>query len=68
MAKLTEAQRDFLERIRDGRRLRTADRQEDKVRQFCRKNGLAAVAMEPRRWVITEAGRLALSQDPKVQS
>lgn len=62
--KLTNEQRDFLERVRDGRRLKSADRSEDRVRQFCRQNGLAEVVANPRRWVITEAGRLALSTNP----
>ncbi len=57
---LSPDERDFLERVRDGRRLKLADRQEDRVRQFCRSYGLAKVVMKPRRWVITEAGRDAL--------
>lgn len=60
--KLTREQRDFLERVRDGRRLKSADRSEDRVRQFCRQRGLAEVVMNPRRWTITPAGRAALSQ------
>lgn len=59
--KLTVEQQDFLERVRDGRRLKSADRAEDRVRQFCRQNGLAEVVMNHRRWAITAAGRSALS-------
>lgn len=61
--KLTEAQRDFLQRVSNGTRLKLADRQEDRVRQFCRREGLAAVVMNPRRWTITPAGRAALETD-----
>lgn len=59
--KLTSEQQDFLERVRDGRRLKFADRAEDRVRQLCRQNGLAEVVMNPRRWTLTPAGRAALS-------
>lgn len=65
MAKLTPEQQDFLERVRDGRPLKLADRAEDRVRQFCRNKQLAQVVMNPRRWVITDAGRQALSQGEK---
>jgi hypothetical protein len=58
--KLTDDQIDFLTRVRDGRRLKFADRAEDRVRQSCRRTGLAQVEKVPRRWTITEAGRLAL--------
>lgn len=58
--KLTKAQTDFLDALVHGQRLRLADRAEDRVRQFCRKNGLAMVVMNPRRWVVTDAGRAAL--------
>lgn len=60
--KLTEHQRDFLERVRDGRKLRLADRDEDRARQRCRQSGLAEVVMNPRRWILTDAGRAALSE------
>lgn len=60
--KLTEAQIDFMERVRDGRSLRLSNREEDKVRQFCRRKGLAKVVMNPRRWVIAPAGRAALQE------
>lgn len=59
MSKLTEAQRDFLERVRDGRRLALADRAQDKVRQQCRRAGWAEVLMNPRRWSVTAAGTQA---------
>lgn len=62
--KLTPEHRDFLERVRDHRVLPLADRAQDRVRQFCRQNGLAEVVMKPRRWVITEAGRKALEDQP----
>ncbi len=60
MGKLSKAQRDFLEGVGYGRPLRHADRAEDRVRQWCRRNGLAEVVRNPRRWVLTEAGRAAL--------
>ncbi len=63
--KLTPDERDFLSRIRDSRRLRLADRQEDKIRQRMRRAGFAEVVMNPRRWVITEAGRAALAEEVK---
>ena len=58
--KLTERQTDFLDALVHGRRLRLADRTEDRARQFCRKNGLAVIVKNPRRWEITDAGRSAL--------
>lgn len=57
---LTSEERDFLERVRDGRVLKLADRAQDLVRQACRRRGLAEVVMTLRRWVITPAGRQAL--------
>lgn len=62
MVKLTSAERDFLERVRDGRRLPLADDVQDKARQKTRRLGLAEVVMNPRRWVITDAGRAALER------
>lgn len=59
--KLTKAQRDFLERVRDNRALGPADRNQDRVRQACRRQGLAEVLMNPRRWSLTPAGRAALN-------
>jgi hypothetical protein len=61
--KLTTEERDFLERVRDGRVLKLADRPQDRVRQSCRRRGLAEVVMNPRRWVITPAGRNALDKE-----
>lgn len=58
--KLTKAQSEFLRRLRDYRPLAVADRAEDRARQFCRRNGLAEVIKNPRRWAITESGRAAL--------
>ena len=59
---LTPQEIDFLTRVRDGLRLALADRKEDRVRQRVRKAGLAEVVMNPRRWVITDAGRRALQE------
>lgn len=60
--KLTNAQSEFLRRLRDHRPLALADRAEDRARQFCRRKGLAEVIPNPRRWAITEAGRAALKE------
>lgn len=60
MTKLTDAQIDFLARVSNGTPLRPADRAEDKVRQFCRRRDLVEFA-GVRGWVITPAGRQALS-------
>jgi len=57
---LTERDLDFLSRVYAGVRLRLADREEDRIRQKVRNLGLAEVVMNPRRWVITDAGREAL--------
>lgn len=59
--RLTDQERDFLQRLRDGQGLRPAYRDEDRARQKCRKAGLAVVLMDPRRWEITPAGRIALN-------
>jgi hypothetical protein len=59
---LTEAEYDFLRRVKIGRRLKSADRDEDKVRQRLRKAGYAEVVMNPRRWVITDAGIAAIKE------
>lgn len=61
MSKLTADDIDFLERVRDGRRLGLADRAQDRVRQRCRAAGLAKVEKNPRRWTVTPAGRAALA-------
>lgn len=60
MMKLTEAELDFLRRVESGKRLPLADRKQDRLRQQVRKMQLAEVVMNPRRWVLTEAGRTAL--------
>jgi len=60
--KLSTREADFLRRLRDGQRLSVANRYEDKARQRVRKAGLAEVVMNPRRWVITDAGRAALER------
>lgn len=62
---LTVEERDFLERVRDGRVLKLADRPQDRVRQACRRRGLAEVLTKPRRWAITPAGLSALSKEPR---
>lgn len=54
---LSEAQREFLVRVCDGRRLGLADRQEDRVRQKMRRMGLVFVAKEPRRWEARPLGQ-----------
>lgn len=58
--KLTKDQAEFLQRIMNGKHPGLADRKADKARQFCRRNGLATIVMNPRRWVITDAGHKAL--------
>lgn len=58
--KLDPNERDFLRRVRDGKPLKPADREEDKVRQRMRRFGLAEVLMKPRRWSVTDAGLRAL--------
>lgn len=58
---ISDEQLDFLERVAAGRRLPLADRKQDRVRQKCRRDGLAEVLMNPRRWVITDLGADALS-------
>lgn len=60
--KVTEREIDFLDRVATGARLRLADREEDRIRQKLREAGLAKVVMNPRRWVITEAGRQAMKE------
>lgn len=60
--KLTEREIDFLDRVATGARLRLADREEDRIRQKLREAGLAKVVTNPRRWVITEAGRQAMKE------
>lgn len=61
---VTEAERDFLLRVKKGLRLKLADHQEDRVRQRMRKLGLAKVVMNPRRWVLTETGHATLATPP----
>ena len=63
--KLTAQERDFMERVRDGRSLAPADREEDRLRQRLRKAGLVEVLMKLRRWSLTPAGRAALQQEPR---
>lgn len=54
---LTAEQGEFQECVRYGRSLKLADRKDDPVRQFCRRNDLASVLVNPRQWVITTRGR-----------
>lgn len=61
--KLTEREKQFLVRVKDGERLRLADREEDKARQRVRKLGLAEVVMNPRRWVVTRQGWAYFASD-----
>lgn len=61
---LDPAEREFLECVRDGRPLGLADRAQDRVRQRCRNSGLAKVVKNPRRWVLTEAGRTRRRIEP----
>ena len=51
---------EFLRRVRDGLHPGLADRKNDRIRQKLRRAGYAEVAMNPRRWVITEKGKAAL--------
>lgn len=76
MAKLTEGQRDFLSillRHAGGpvsrAQLPLADREQDKVRQSCKRLGYAKFVggwrgkrREPMGWQLTEAGRAALTE------
>lgn len=58
---IDQHQRDFLERVRDGQRLRPATAEQDKVRQLCRKLGLVRYERgPPRKWVVTSVGHVAL--------
>jgi hypothetical protein len=54
--KLTSAHMRFLKDIWADDRLRPADRNEDKIRQYCRRKGLAEVKKNPRRWELTARG------------
>lgn len=47
---LSEAEAEFLESVAGRRRLRLADRREDRARQKCRRLGLVHVVKNPRRW------------------
>jgi len=60
--KLTAHEIEFLQAVLTGTRLPLADRKQDRVRQRVRKMRLAEVVMNPRRWVITESGRSALTE------
>lgn len=60
--KINAQETEFLERVESGSELRIADRDEDKVRQRMRRLGYVEFVMIGRRWVITDAGRNALSE------
>ena len=60
---LTDRERDFLIRLRERQALRPADRDEDKVRQRCRRAGLAYFGGSPCRWHISDAGCAALAAE-----
>ncbi len=53
---LSQDEIDFLMRVKTGRKLKPADRIEDKLRQRLRRKGLVEVLKNPMRWSITEAG------------
>jgi hypothetical protein len=57
---LISAEIDFLKRVKAGRKLKPADRFEDRLRQRLRKKGFVEVVKNPMRWSITEAGLAAL--------
>lgn len=57
---LSEAELTFMLALLYMKPLPHADRAEDRVRQRLRKAGLVKVAQNPRRWVLTPAGRGAL--------
>lgn len=57
---LTDGEKDFLTRVKNGSRLGLADRIEDRLRQKLRRLGYVEVLKNPRRWSITEAGAAAL--------
>lgn len=66
MTDLTEHEIQFLDALHHGLKLGLASREQDKARQKMRRLGFAKVVMNPRRWVITPAGREALlgREDP----
>lgn len=55
-AKLTKAHYRFLDDVYAERRLKCADREEDRVRQKCRRLGLVAWCGKPVRWQIAPLG------------
>lgn len=71
MGEMTEAQRDFLARLTDKptprKNLPIADREQDKVRQSCRRRGWVEFVGGringqdyPMGWIVTPAGKTAL--------
>lgn len=63
MVRLTDAQRLFLERIFIGGRMNLADREQDRIRQSCRRLGLCEYAGTPKKWRLTDLGRSSLTPD-----
>lgn len=63
--KLTAEEKRFLEWVGNGcpRPGILANRAQDKARQSLRRRGLVECVMQPRRWVITDAGRAALDDE-----
>lgn len=55
-AGLTKDHLRFLDDVAEGRRMRLADRAEDRVRQHCRRLGLVAWCGKPVRWQISGLG------------
>jgi hypothetical protein len=56
-AGLNPSEAEFLKRVCDARRLRLADRKEDRARQMCRRLGLVHVVLNPRRWEALPLGQ-----------
>jgi hypothetical protein len=56
LPRLTEAQRDILDRLAEGRKLGVADRADDRARQGLRRKGLIAYCGTPMRWQISALG------------
>ena len=53
---LVKEKKDFLFRVKHNRALKISNRNQDRIRQACRRDGYAKVVMNPRRWVITPEG------------
>lgn len=57
-----EEELEILYRVNRGQRLPLADRKQDRIRQRLRRDGLIECVMNPRRWVLTEAGKATLDR------